>query len=119
MAIFPPVETSPHANASAAVDIEAWTEQATEALATVAIATLPTLVRGSSVALDIPLDGRPALRPAEHGGISVGAVPTEKPRQTSYVRRGEPIRRDSLKRREALLKGKEGTRRRQRWENGR
>ncbi|TKA50820.1 hypothetical protein B0A49_12736, partial [Cryomyces minteri] len=37
---------------------------------------------------------------------------------TVYKRR-EPIRRDSLKRREALLKGKEGSRRRQRWENDR
>lgn len=34
-------------------------------------------------------------------------------------RRREPIRRDSLKRRELLLKGKEGSRRRQRWENDR
>jgi hypothetical protein len=32
--------------------------------------------------------------------------------------RKEPLRRDSMKRREALLKGKEGSRRRQRWENG-
>ncbi|KAH8679048.1 R3H-associated N-terminal domain-containing protein [Tricladium varicosporioides] len=31
--------------------------------------------------------------------------------------RKEPLRRDSLKRRETLLKGKEGSRRRQRWEN--
>lgn len=30
----------------------------------------------------------------------------------------EPTRRDSMKRRDALLKGKEGSRRRQRWENG-
>lgn len=28
------------------------------------------------------------------------------------------LRRDSMKRREALVKGKEGSRRRQRWENG-
>jgi hypothetical protein len=32
--------------------------------------------------------------------------------------RKEPVKRDSMKRREALLKGKEGSRRRQRWENG-
>jgi hypothetical protein len=32
--------------------------------------------------------------------------------------RKEPLKRDSMKRREALLKGKEGSRRRQRWENG-
>ena len=30
----------------------------------------------------------------------------------------EPMRRDSLNRREALLRGKEGSRRRTRWENG-
>jgi hypothetical protein len=29
-----------------------------------------------------------------------------------------PVRKDSMKRRDALLKGKEGSRRRQRWENG-
>ena len=34
-------------------------------------------------------------------------------------KRQAPVRRDSLKRREALLKGKEGSRRRQRWENDR
>lgn len=33
-------------------------------------------------------------------------------------RRREPVRPDNLKRREELLKGKEGSRRRQRWENG-
>ncbi|KAI7250456.1 hypothetical protein KC335_g17062, partial [Hortaea werneckii] len=37
---------------------------------------------------------------------------------TVYKRR-EPIRRDSQKRREALLKGKEGSRQRRRWENDR
>ncbi|KAF3480788.1 uncharacterized protein GIQ15_06135 [Arthroderma uncinatum] len=38
---------------------------------------------------------------------------------SSTYRRREPLRRDSLKRRESLLKGKEGSRRRQRWENDR
>jgi hypothetical protein len=32
--------------------------------------------------------------------------------------RKEPLKRDSMKRREALAKGREGSRRRQRWENG-
>lgn len=36
----------------------------------------------------------------------------------AYKARKEPLRRDSLTRREALLKGKEGSRRRLRWENG-
>ncbi|KAF3092151.1 hypothetical protein TWF102_008558 [Orbilia oligospora] len=35
----------------------------------------------------------------------------------STALRRTPLRRDSMKRREALLKGKEGSRRRQRWEN--
>jgi hypothetical protein len=61
-----------------------------------------------SVTIDIPLDEPP---------------PTTTPKaarpeavHTVYQRR-TPIRRDSQVRREALLKGKEGSRRRQRWEN--
>ena len=38
--------------------------------------------------------------------------------RSEYRPRREPLRRDSLKRREALLKGKEGSRRRRQWENG-
>jgi hypothetical protein len=48
------------------------------------------------------------------------ANPTAEIRSTPTVsfRRRESVRKDSMKRREALLKGKDGSRRRQRWENG-
>ena len=64
--------------------------------------------RGKSVTLDIPLDD----------SERVDEAPRQRPEvvHTVYKRR-EPIRRDSLKRREALLKGKEGSRQRRRWEN--
>lgn len=55
----------------------------------------PTLPRQQSVKLSVPLDAR-------------STVTTTR----------KLLRRDSLERREALLKGKEGSRQRRRWENG-
>lgn len=94
--------------------VEAWTvEQAADVLSATSIST-PARGRPTNVTLDIPLDDsdllassppqQPKSRPSEH--------------HTVYKRR-EPIRRDSQNRRNALLKGKEGSRRRQRWENDR
>ncbi|KAK6343337.1 hypothetical protein TWF730_010928 [Orbilia blumenaviensis] len=58
----------------------------------------------------IPLDQpEPVVKVVNIEG-DAEAAPSTAPRRT-------PLRRDSMKRREALLKGKEGTRRRQRWEN--
>lgn len=97
---------------SPAIDerVATWTaDQAVEVFSTLSLAS-PRPARGTTVAIDIPLDETEQKE--------------EKPRtrgeavHTVYKRR-EPIRRDSLKRREALLKGKEGSRRRQRWENDR
>ncbi|KAL5385593.1 hypothetical protein DPSP01_004706 [Paraphaeosphaeria sporulosa] len=96
------------------IDIQAWTvETATAAISQVTIAT-PGDILGATVNLQIPLDD-----------ASTSAAPRERPTSTAaakeggYYKRKEPIRRDSLKRRESLLKGKEGTRRRLRWENDR
>jgi hypothetical protein len=94
---------------SAAQRIEAWTvEQAADALAATSIS--PRGVQGTTVTIEIPLDE------------SIHQEAPPRPRadavHTVYKRR-EPIRRDSQRRREALLKGKEGSRRRQRWENDR
>ncbi|KAF1830727.1 hypothetical protein BDW02DRAFT_572728 [Decorospora gaudefroyi] len=98
------------------IDIEAWTEQATVALGSVTISTPGTAVQGApSVTLAIPLDD-------DHDAPSGGAHPigaSAAAKEGGYYRRKEALRRDSLNRREALLKGKEGTRRRQRWENDR
>lgn len=92
-------------------------------------ASSPSTLRGSAVPLCIPLDDDNLVS----GSVS-NADPTttttprlkivnrlaDESRKGPSVsfRRREPIRRDSLKRREALLKGKDGSRRRQRWENG-
>lgn len=114
--------------------ISAWSEQAAASLRNLTlsesvsagdrnvefISTRDTPLRGSSVPLSIPLDDPVPV-------VQTGAVPKVKlvarepetqPVASVSFRRREPIRRDSLKRREALLKGKDGSRRRQRWENG-
>ncbi|KAL8674821.1 MAG: hypothetical protein Q9168_000802 [Polycauliona sp. 1 TL-2023] len=114
MAIFP-IETSgqadgPHPSTAPAIDIEAWTEQATESINAISLLS-STPVRGTSLSLAIPLDEQAAKR--TNGEQHAQDLSTDnRPRR-------EPLRRDSLKRREALLKGKEGSRRRQRWENDR
>lgn len=97
--------------------IEAWTvSQAADVLSATSIST-PRVSRGRSVALNIPLDDEtPAADSPPNPAQRAAAAPSQS--HTVYKRR-EPIRRDSLNRRAALLKGKEGTRRRQRWENDR
>jgi R3H-associated N-terminal domain len=115
-----------------AIDISAWTEQAAASLQVLDISdsvaeiefpisssNAATAVRGTSNTLSIPLDG-PIVKSStprvtivrSSGDDNVSTVPS------NVYRRREPLRRDSMKRREALLKGKEGSRRRQRWENG-
>ncbi|KKY27078.1 hypothetical protein UCRPC4_g01303 [Phaeomoniella chlamydospora] len=124
MAIHPiivnPTSTATALGAERAAHIEAWTEQATEALASISLsAAAPCATQGTSVTLSIPLDdGSHATRfPTEEVSRRfIARAPTTT--NNAYGRR-EPIRRDSLKRREALLKGKEGSRQRRRWENDR
>ncbi|GAB7363004.1 hypothetical protein MBLNU230_g3298t1 [Neophaeotheca triangularis] len=91
--------------------VEAWSvSQAADVLKATSISS-PSPTPRRTVTLDIPLDGEPIP----------DAPPRPKPSvpvHTVYKKR-EPIRRDSLKRREALLKGKEGSRQRRRWENDR
>lgn len=57
--------------------------------------TAEKTVRGTSVRLSVPLDSR-----------------------SSVTTTRKLVRRDSMERREAILKGKEGSRQRRRWENG-
>ena len=94
--------------------VEAWTvSQAADVLHATSLSSplLAPRVRGTSVAIEIPLD-ESVVHHEEPSRPKAEAV------HTVYSRR-EPIRRDSLKRREALLKGKEGSRQRRRWENDR
>ncbi|KAG9556062.1 hypothetical protein KCU97_g18678, partial [Aureobasidium melanogenum] len=102
------ISHDPITAAPTGIDIEAWTvEQAAEALQATTIST-PTPPRPHpSVTIEIPLD--------ENALAAANAMATAKPRSKQEVhtvyKRREPVRRDSLKRREALLKGKEGSRR--------
>ena len=112
MAIYPNLNPSAQEDISNNVpthpiNVEAWTEQATQSLGAVSLGS-PVDVRGTSVSLAIDLDGNEAPKQDHHAE----SVPS------GYRPRREPLRRDSLKRRDALLKGKEGSRRRTRWENG-
>ena len=103
----------PIGGAAPSIDVEAWTvEQAAQALGAASLSS-PSPARGTSVTIEIPLDVQPAVAAEEQRATP----PRREPVHTVHRRR-EPIRRDSLKRREILLKGKEGSRRRQRWENG-
>ncbi|KAK6512806.1 hypothetical protein TWF506_008972 [Arthrobotrys conoides] len=79
-----------------------------------AIAPAPVLITAQLVPQEpvtIPLDQpEPVVKAVNiEDGAEAGA--------DSPTPRRIPLRRDSMKRREALLKGKEGSRRRQRWEN--
>lgn len=99
--------------------VEAWTiSQAADVLNATSISnpsptpSKPSTTPTRTVTLDIPLDAAEIADPPPYRPKPTEAV------HTVYKRR-EPIRRDSLKRREALLKGKEGSRQRRRWENDR
>lgn len=99
MAIYNSVHTheqqqSATTASASGIDIEAWTVSALQSL------NVSDSPRDTGATLSIPLDTR------------------EYEDYTPKHLRPKPIPRDSQKRREALLKGKEGSRRRQRWENG-
>ncbi len=123
----PPPSHPPHAlhqhslsNASTVtVDIESWTVAALESL------NIAPIARGTGTALSFSIDSHDTPSAA----APAGAVTTQmKLRNVAFDSVGTgagiapprrpPMRRDSLKRREELLKGKEGSRQRRRWENG-
>lgn len=117
MAIFPkaPGQTNgSYQSTEQPINTEAWTEQAAESLNAISLSSTGG-VRGTSVSLAIPLDEHAARKPKI--AVEEGSHAPDDD-TAAYRPRREPLRRDSLKRREALLKGKEGSRRRQRWENG-
>lgn len=92
-AVPPPEQEAQLPQGTSSIAIEAWTVSALQSL------NVSLYARGTGASLSIPLDV------------------DEAPKATPKARK-EPLRRDSQNRREALLKGKEGSRRRQRWENG-
>ncbi|THC99232.1 hypothetical protein EYZ11_001320 [Aspergillus tanneri] len=110
--------------------ISAWTEQAAASLENLTISEsvpanhAPTrrTLNGATVSWSIPLDDPvPSTdRQSTSKAKFLGRASNQTQQAPSVTfRRREPLRRDSLKRREALLKGKDGSRRRQRWENDR
>ncbi len=100
------------------VDIEAWTVAALESL------SIAPIARGTGNVLSIPLDDNHKARASPSNGdagmklrgvafgdadaFGASVTPPRRP----------PSRRDSMRKRDMLLKGKEGSRQRRRWENG-
>ena len=116
-AVPPPEELVTHTTATAhtpstpvvngAIDIDAWTISALQSL------SVSPIARGTGTPLAIPIDERTAAAAKQATRIVTfsNAATPETPRRP-------PSRRDSQARREAVLKGNEGSRQRRRWENG-
>ncbi|KAJ4154094.1 hypothetical protein LMH87_010557 [Akanthomyces muscarius] len=96
---------------STGIDIDAWTISALQSL------SVSPIARGTGTPLSIPIDEHvlPKTRTVTADGRAV-KFDTE---EAVTPPRRPPSRRDSMARREALLKGKEGSRQRRRWENDR
>ena len=99
---------------TATVDIEAWTVAALDSL------SIDPVARGTGgSALSIPLDSASPAQTMRLRGVGVGFDPVGAGVGAGITPpRRPPSRRDSMKKREALQKGKEGSRQRRRWENG-
>lgn len=106
MAIYPPPGAKaavPNRSYQQPFNIEVWTEETTRAVGALPL-NPPIRTRLSPEDLTIPLEESEASCLEN----DISARPPGR----------EPVRRNSLNRRETLLKGNEGSRRRQRWENG-
>ncbi|KAL2691568.1 hypothetical protein Neosp_001957 [[Neocosmospora] mangrovei] len=100
-----PVQSPPTPVRKSAIDIDAWTISALQSL------SVSPVARGTGSPLSIPIDQAPKLKIERKVAIDQeGIEPTETPRRP-------PSRRDSQRRRDLILKGKEGSRQRRRWEN--
>jgi hypothetical protein len=95
--------TAPNPTAPASADLN--TAMASVSLSPADASLSPTTALHPAVRLSVPLDAQPIATDA--AASSSGKYPVRK-----------LVRRDSMERREALLKGKEGSRQRRRWENG-
>ena len=103
MAIYPPPGAKKSAIPNRSYQQSLWAEETTRAVGALSL-NPPIRTRLSPEALTIPLEESEAS--CQENDISA-----RPPRR-------EPVRRDSIKFREALLMVNEGSRRRQRWENG-
>ena len=112
MAIFSKVSFHDQEGAAAApaphsLNIDSWTEQVAQSIGSMSLSS-PTGALGAPAPLSIPLD---QSLESSRGNTTAQVIASDRPHR-------EPVRRDSLQRRETLLRGKEGSRKRQRWENG-
>ncbi|KAM0432857.1 hypothetical protein ACHAPT_004559 [Fusarium lateritium] len=101
-----PVQSPPTPVTKSAIDIDAWTISALQSL------SVSPVARGIGSPLSIPIDQAPRAKEDRNVVFDEGAEPTSTPRRP-------PSRRDSQRKRDAVLKGKEGSRQRRRWENDR
>lgn len=90
-----------------AIDIDAWTISALQSL------SVSPIARGTGTPLAIPIDEHTAAAAKQ-----TARTVTFKKSATPETPRRPLSRRDSQVRREAVLKGNEGSRQRRRWENG-
>lgn len=109
-----PVPHAPHHghSASGTIDIEAWTISALESLS-----VSPDSRGTGGTPLAIPLDGHHG-HPGNTRGVTIALGEAHAAGVGIAPPRRPPSRRDSMRRREALLKGKEGSRQRRRWDMG-
>lgn len=113
-----PLHQHSFSNAStASLDIESWVVGSLQHL------NVAPIARGTGNALSIPLDGD---HNADNGasahmrlrGVAFGGTADAAQGLSIAPPRRPPSRRDSMRKRDALLKGKEGSRQRRRYENG-
>ncbi|KAI1014980.1 hypothetical protein LB503_003754 [Fusarium chuoi] len=102
------VHSPPTPVKNGSIDIDAWTVSALESL------SVSPIARGTGTPLAIPLD-EVVKDKSNSPGRNVNFDEDEAP--ISTLRR-PPSRRDSQRKRDLVLKGKEGSRQRRRWENG-
>ncbi|KAI9158253.1 hypothetical protein HJFPF1_06245 [Paramyrothecium foliicola] len=106
---------------SSGIDIDAWTISALQSL------SVSPVARGTGTPLAIPIDEPPS--PIAFTAAAASRQSQQQP-AVQFIKSDPPVlettpprrplsRRDSQKRRDALLKGNEGSRQRRRWENGR
>lgn len=107
-----PGTPAPHNAPNTGIDIDAWTIAALQSL------NVSPAARGIGSPLAIPIDqqriSRTPTKDATPKAVKFDA--NRSPSPPTPPRR-PPSRRDSQVKREALLKGKEGSRQRRRWEN--
>lgn len=105
--IILPASPAQH-QSSTGIDIDAWTISALQSL------SVSPVARGTGTPLAINIDEQKSTATKRAAVAFAGG----EAKDVNETPRRPPSRRDSLKRREALLKGKEGSRQRRRWENG-